>query len=319
MLLGSKKKLDVVTIGGATRDMMFYSGEGELINTSDITKQKLLAFEYGAKIMVDKLNYSFGGGAANVAVSFAGLGLKVAPVCRVAQDEIGQAILQNFKNRSVDYSLLSIDLKEHSGFSVVLTVKNAAHEHILFTYRGANDLLSVDDLRLSKVDVKWFYVSSLPEVGWEKVMHKVVEQKKPIAWNPGSHQLKNIEQVKAFLPNISLFVVNHDEALFFKKLKDIKGLLKTIQDFGPKIVVITDGSKGAYAYDGKKYYYIKAQAVKAVDTVGVGDAFASAFTAALIYGKNIKQALRWGMKNSASCITQIGAQNGLLTLKRIEK
>ncbi|KKT83646.1 MAG: Carbohydrate kinase PfkB, partial [candidate division WWE3 bacterium GW2011_GWC2_44_9] len=49
----------------------------------DLTKQKLLAFEYGAKIMADKIYYTFGGGGANSAVSFANLGLKTAMVAKV--------------------------------------------------------------------------------------------------------------------------------------------------------------------------------------------------------------------------------------------
>jgi sugar/nucleoside kinase (ribokinase family) len=125
--------------------------------------------------------------------------------------------------------------------------------------------------------------------------------------------------MKKFLPRVKVLSLNRDEALEFRKLKDIKGLIKYIQRLGPKIVVITDGDKGAYAYDGSKYYFIKAKPVKALDTVGVGDAFGSALTSALIYGKDIKSALAWGIKNSASCVSKVGAQNGLLTKKQIER
>ena len=111
--------------------------------------------------------------------------------------------------------------------------------------------------------------------------------------------------------------MNRDEALEFKKLKDIKGLLQYIFELGPKLVVITDGANGAYAYDGKKYYFMKAKTTKVVNTLGVGDAFGSALTSALIYDKNIKEALEWGIKNSASVVSHIGAQAGLLTKAKI--
>jgi len=46
-------------------------------NKQDILRQKLLAFEYGAKINSEKVVHGFGGGAANTAVSFASLGLSL--------------------------------------------------------------------------------------------------------------------------------------------------------------------------------------------------------------------------------------------------
>jgi len=112
-------------------------------------------------------------------------------------------------------------------------------------------------------------------------------------------------------------IVNHDEAMEFRKLKEIKGLLAYLLSLGPKLIVITDGDKGAYAYNGKAYHFMKAKSTKVVNTLGVGDAFGSGLTSALIYGKSLKEALRWGIVNSASVVSEIGAQKGLLTNKKI--
>ncbi|MBI5765820.1 carbohydrate kinase family protein [Candidatus Falkowbacteria bacterium] len=359
----TKKQFDVITIGGATRDIMFYSGDGRLITTNNITWQKFLAFEYGAKITADKLYFSFGGGAANTAVTFSKLGLKTAVICRLGNDDNGREILKNFKNQGIDTSFIKINKKETTGFSVILAVRGESHEHVVFGYRGANNSLNGADLPLSLppplsvlggakscassdltafafasrlrslppvasrppraggeiIETNWFYVSSLPKDTWEEIMKKLIATGKNIIWNPGGYQLKQPSKLKNYLPKIKLFILNHDEALEFKKLKDIRGLLRYIKGLGPQIAVITDGAKGAYVYDGKKYYYMKAMASKSVDTVGVGDAFSAAFTGALIYGKNIKTALAWGIKNSASVVSKIGAQNGILNKRQIVK
>lgn len=311
------RKYNVVTIGGATRDIMFYSGEGELVSTGNLTKQKLLAFEYGAKILADKLYFTFGGGATNTAVSFSRLGLKTAVICRVGSDENGHEIVKNLKAKKVDASSVKIDSKTTTSFSMILTINNAAKEHILFAYRGASDDLSVKDLNLSKIKTDWFYIPSLPKKGWEDVMKNVIRQKSNIVWNPGSQQLAHISKIKRFLPKVKLLILNRDEALEFKKLKNIKSLMKYIYGLGPEIITVTDGENGAYVYDGNKYYFMKARSKKNVDTVGVGDAFASAFTSALIYNKNIKTALKWGINNSASVVGRVGAQNGLLSRRQI--
>jgi ribokinase len=314
-----KKKFDIITVGGATRDFMFYSGEGELISTGNLTKQKLLAFEYGAKITADKMYVTYGGGATNTATSFSKLGLKTAVVTRIGKDEEGKNILANLSSRKVDTSLVKIDKKESSAFSMVLTVNKSSKEHIVFTHRGASDQLSATDLPLKKVNANWFYISSLPKLGWDKVIDSIISTEANIAWNPGSRQLNRISRLKKYLPKVKILVLNRDEASEFKKLKNIKGLIKHIFDLGPEIVVITDGSKGAYVYDGSKYYFMKPVKHTNKDTVGVGDAFASAFTAAIFYGKSIKTALKWGITNAGSVVGKVGAQNGQLSKRQINK
>ncbi|MCL5795729.1 MAG: carbohydrate kinase family protein [Patescibacteria group bacterium] len=317
MLKRNPKKFDIVSIGGATGDFIFYSGDGELISTGDLTKQKLLAFEYGAKILADKLYKTYGGGAANAAVAFAHLGLKAGIIAKVGQDEEGQKVIVNFKKHHVDTSLIKQDKNKTTAFSMILTTQRAGREHIVFAYRGASDALSGEDLSLGSIKTDWLYVSSLPKNHWTEIMDKVVKSGAKVVWNPGGAQLHQITRMKKYLPKVKLLVLNRDEAWEFKKLKNLKCLIKYIHSLGPELVVITEGAVGAYVYDGKKYYFMKALRRQAVNTVGVGDAFSSAFTSALIYGKNIKTALKWGTANSASVVVKIGAQNGLLSRKSI--
>lgn len=318
-MIKPSKKFNIISVGGATRDILFYSQEGELISTGNMTKQKLLAFEYGAKIMADKLYFTFGGGATNSAVSFSRLGLKAAVICRLGHDDNGRAALKNLTDSGVATGLVKVDAKAATGFSMILTVNNEAKEHVAFLHRGANNNLSVADLPLDRLSADWFYVTSLPPNGWDKIMSALTKSKKHLVWNPGRYQLAEISKMKQFLPAVKVFIVNHDEALEFKKLKDIKGLLSYFKTLGPELVVITDGAKGAYVYDGKKYYFMKAKTSRPVNTLGVGDAFGSGFTAALVCDKNIKEALRWGINNSASVVAKIGAQAGLLNRRQIAR
>jgi len=318
-MLKKPKKYDVVSVGGATMDILFFSKEGELISTGNLTKQKLLAFEYGAKIPADRVFFTYGGGAANSAVTFSRLGLKAAAICRVGNDDNGRGALENLKRNGVDTSGVKVDPKMTTAFSVILTINNEAKEHIAFVHRGANSQFSAKDLSLENIAADWYYVTSLPKIGWEEIIAKIIRTKKNLVWNPGNEQLNQIEKLKKFLPTVKVFMVNHNEALEFRKLKDIKGLITYIKKLGPQIVVLTDGRNGAYIFDGKKYYFMKARSIKTVNTLGVGDAFGSALTAALIHGKNIKQALEWGIKNSAAVVSEIGAQKGILTRRQIEK
>ena len=97
--------------------------------------------------------------------------------------------------------------------------------------------------------------------------------------------------------------------------------MKIIFSYGPKIVVITNGKYGAYAYDGQKQYYQKViQEKRRVDTTGVGDAFGSTLVAGLeLFKGDIKKAMLLSAHNTAAVIGQQGAQNGSLSRREILK
>ena len=96
-------------------------------------------------------------------------------------------------------------------------------------------------------------------------------------------------------------------------------MLKTLKIQEYQVVVITDGGKGAYAYDGNKFYYCPTFPSPVISTLGAGDAFASTFCAAL--GRtnlDIGCSLMYASVNSASVVSRFGATEGFLTFEEIE-
>ena len=86
---------------------------------------------------------------------------------------------------------------------------------------------------------------------------------------------------------------------------------------GPKTVVLTDGRKGAYSYGWGGYLYITEFPGPRLEATGAGDAFTTAYVAALAYNLSHTEALRWGPVNAGSVVQQIGPQAGLLTKEQI--
>jgi len=326
-------RYDVITIGGAVEDINFYTSEGILLdNKKDVLRQKLLAFEYGAKIKIDKSYATFGGGAANTAVNFSRLGFKVAALIAVGKDERGKRILKNLKKQKVKIDLAQTVKNIESGFSFVLIGPD--DEHIVFSDRAANSelIISQSEIRSLK-NTKWVYIASLSGKWPELLKNIFLVPKLKIAWNPGHIQLNSgVKKIGAFLKKTSVLCLNKDEAIelaassskYRRKgntfLNKNRNLLVALKSMGPAIVVITSGKQGADAYDGNKFYH---QAIlkekRRVDTTGVGDAFGSSFAAGLeLYDGDIRLAMKLGVKNTASVIGQQGAQNGLLSKKFIK-
>ncbi len=325
-------KYDMITVGGATEDITFYTDEGVLINNKkDLTRQKLLAFEYGAKIKIDKSFFGFGGGAANAAVAFARLGFKSACLSALGDDERGRKILDNFKKQGVATELAQKIKNKETGFSFLLVGRD--NEHICFSNRGANDELRImnHELRIME-NARWIYLTSLSGA-WKPNLEKIFSVKSAkIAWNPGHRQIiTGVGVLGKYLKQTACLILNKDEALEIvmsdKKYKKVgvkflnnqKNLLAALTSFGPKIAVITNGRKGADAiFEGRHYHQPIVKEKQRVDTTGVGDAFGSSFIAGLeLYQGDIKKALLLAARNSAAEVSQQGAQNGLLSKKQL--
>jgi len=329
------KIYDIITIGGATRDIMFYTGEGLVVPNpkKELTRQELVCFEYGAKISIKESFFTLGGGGNNAAVSFSRLGLKTAAVLALGDDDNGKAVVENLKKNKVETKFIQIIKNQKTGFSFILTL-GRSRERTIFLYRGANDKLRISKDELRNLKTKWIYVSSLSGDNWQEILSKV-QGKGKLAWNPGGRQIKAGKRGLAnFASLLEVFIVNKDEAIelvlsdpsYRKRKADFlnqpKNLLLILKEWGPKIVIVTDGRKGAYVYDGKRVYFSPAASIekKVVDRTGVGDAFGSSFVAGLmIYNGVIEKALKLAIINSASVTTEIGAQNGLLTRGEAER
>lgn len=327
-------KYDFVTVGGSTEDITLYTSDGLLIdNKEDIQMQKLLAFEYGAKLKIEKSRSTFGGGASNAAVNFAGLGFEVAAMVAVGNDIRGTAVIENFKNRGVDIRLVQRIRSHETGFTFFIVCQDS--EHVGFSHRAANQKFKIGVKEMKALrDTKWIYLTSLSGE-WKAILEKVfsVEGAK-VAWNPGGRQIESgLKSIGRFLKNTNVLQLNKDEAIslvmsdpeYAEKsndfLNDTHNLLKVLKKWGPEIILITEGKEGSRAYDGNNFYHQNILAEKKrVDTTGVGDCFGSTFVAALDQAEgDIQKALMLGARNTASVIGRQGAQNGLLTKKQLFK
>jgi sugar/nucleoside kinase (ribokinase family) len=316
------KKFNVISIGSCVRDIIFYTDKAEFIKNpkNDPTKIYLLGFEYGAKIKSDEVYYSFGGGAANTAINFAGLGLKVGVIAALGNDGFGAEIKSRLKNKKVNTELLQIKKNNHTGLSF-LVVDKKSNEHFILVSYGANNTLEFN----KSINTDWYYVSSLGGKNWSAIMDKIVKTKKKIAWNPGATQLQaGYGKLKKYFSKIEVLILNKDEAielcLSAKKKGTIAKMLKIIHQWGPKKIVITDGEKGAYVYDGKKIYFDRPHHKKPKDTTGAGDCFGSTFITGLIKTKgDIIKSMRLAIRNTTSLVFTPGAQEGLLNWKQLNK
>ena len=323
---------NVLTIGGAARDIIFATDKGRIISTpQNLTEQKLLAFEYGAKIKSDQVYFSSGGGACNAAASLSRLGIKTAVLLRIGDDQNGTEIKNNLLREKVEVKFIQEDKKTGTSVSFIVVDKESG-DRVIFNWRGANKKLKVESRELEALKPKWIYLTSLSG-DWEKSLAKinsfVKKNKIKLAFNPGSAQIKaGRKKLLEILRSTEILLLNRDEAIELalsckkqknKNFNDPASLIKIIREWGPKIVIVTQGLSGAWVGDKENIYYARATSKKRIDTTGAGDAFGSGFFGGFILsGENIKESLKYAIINSGNVVKHYGAQEGLLTLAKIK-
>ncbi len=150
----------------------------------------------------------------------------------------------------------------------------------------------------------------------KKLVEFAVKNKINIAYNPSSYLCKKGETyIENILQETDLLVLNKEEATYLVGKKNQEETLKKILKLGPKLAVVTDGKNKMYATDGIESYSLEPIKTEVVETTGAGDAFASAFLAGIMKKGDIEFALKLGIVNSGSVISDYGTQGKLLTYK----
>lgn len=91
-----------------------------------------------------------------------------------------------------------------------------------------------------------------------------------------------------------------------------------LRERGPETVVITLGERGAVAVDGATRVHVPAFEVRAIDTVGAGDAFCAALAVRLGEGAELAAAVRSACAAGAVASTRAGAEPSMPSRAEIE-
>ncbi|MCI0532938.1 carbohydrate kinase family protein [bacterium] len=259
------------------------------------------------------------GNSPNAAVSAARLGLRAALVTNLGSDGYGKEDIETLKKNSVDTRFVRV----HEG--------KPSNYHFVLWYRAERTILiKHEEYEYALPDIgnpRWLYFSSVGEnsLPYHHEIAKYLAEHPSIklAFQPGTFQIKlGYEQLKDLYAVTELFFCNVEEArlILGSSEENPAKLARDMRNRGPKITVITDGPKGAYAYDGTDAWYmpIYPDPAPPFERTGAGDAFASTFTASLALGKSVAESLKIAPVNSMSVVQKIGAQAGLLSMPEIE-
>jgi 2-dehydro-3-deoxygluconokinase len=302
-------KYDITAIGSAVMDVFLKSAEfkpGEPLPV-------------GGKLEVEELYLTTGGGGTNTATGFARLGLKTACIARFGDDLFGKFVEQELEKESFNKDYLMVRLGDKTDYSTIIVYPDGSR--VILVHRGKTRLDEAGFPWQILDETRWLYIASLE--GNVDLLTQVVAKAKErgvkVALNPGSRELEEHDKLLSLFPKIEALILNLEEASLFTGEKEEKQVFAKISQLGPKIMVVTNGRKGAHLFSQGRHLFSEVFKTQTFDELGAGDAFSSGFVAGLVKGFSLEESLKLGMANGASVVTKIGAKTALLREDEIQE
>ncbi|MEK6901204.1 MAG: carbohydrate kinase family protein, partial [Nanoarchaeota archaeon] len=260
---------DLISIGDVTEDVFIQVDHAATLSC-DARHNRVchLEFPFGTKVGIKRVDKLLGGNAGNMAIGSSRLGLRSALYAEVGTDSQGELIYRSLKDNNVSTTYFFRNKKEKTNYSVVLYFND--DRTILVHHEKRHYRVP------SLVPSRWVDLPSMAE-GNQKIfpslLRYLARTKAQLGFNPGTFQLSlGLSKLKPVLQRCTFLCVNKEEAqkLLATKSTDVRFLLRKLCETGPELIVITDGEKGTYCYDGKRYLYCPIYDVPCLERTGAG-------------------------------------------------
>jgi ribokinase len=276
----------------------------------------------GETVLGGTLATDAGGKGANQAAAARRLGADVRMIGCVGDDDAGRRLCDGLAALGVGVEGIAAVAGVATGTALIMVDTEGRNQ--IGVAPGANASLTPEMLASREEDVRWAQVvlcqleTPLPAVRWALSTarrHGVVTMLNPAPAVPLPDDLLRL---------VDYLTPNEGEAAA------LAGMAATGPDAaaeaarrlcarGVKQVIVTIGSQGALACDGKQALHFPAFPVTVVDTTGAGDAFNGGLATGLAAGGSLEQAIPLAGAAAALACTRPGAQSSLPARKDVER
>jgi 2-dehydro-3-deoxygluconokinase len=270
----------------------------------------------------ESVGLDIAGAESNVAMYLADHGIDARWVSRLGDDAFGRRVLHRVRAAGVDVSGVRTDPVRPTGLLFKDPAENGSTRVSYYRRGSAAAAMGprvLDEEAMRTADV-WHFTGITPalsatcrdlvEAALGPTRGSVTDSGpavsfdvnyRPAVWGeaPGG-PLRLLAQAA----DIVFVGLDEAQALWGDDVRepgDVRALLPL-----PRIVVVKDGARAATAFSGESRTCVPALAVRVVEPVGAGDAFAAGFLAGLLRGESAERCLRAGHVTAASALSVTG-------------
>lgn len=269
------------------------------INPDLILRGEDVIPEFGqAEKLIEDARLTIGSSSVIMACGAARLGLRVAFVGLVGDDEFGRFMLGAMQARGLDTSACMVDPAVATGMSVILS---RPADRAILTFPGTMPLLRIEQIDAALLaGARHIHVGSyflldalrpdLPAL-FARAQAQGVTTSLDTNWDPAGTWA-----VADLLPHVDIFFPNENEVLYLGGEEAFAPALEALARQVPTLAV-KRGAQGGLARRGATAVTAAALPVDVVDTTGAGDSFDAGF----LYGHLNDYALADALALACAC------------------
>jgi len=261
-----------------------------------------------------------GGKGFNQAVAARRFGADISITGRVGDDEFGRRFLAALDAEGIDRRAVAVDPAAGTGVASIVVASDG--ENAIIQAPRANRGLTPGDVTMIEFDAG----TAVAMLQLETSMPAAIAFARR-ARAAGATTLLNPAPAAsvpdALLQLANIVVPNLIEA---RTLTDMRGdgidaafaMADVLLRRGPRVVAVTLGREGAVVVDGATRVHVPAFEVRAVDTVGAGDAFCAALAVGIAERASLTDAVRFACAAGALATMRHGAEPSLPRRSEVE-
>lgn len=276
-----------------------------------------------------------GGSPANIAIGSAKLGLKSGFIGKLSDDQHGRFIRGYMEKAGIDVSGMVIDTEGHKTGLAFTEIKSPEECSILMYRDDVADLyLRADEVREDYIKQAGMLIVSgtalAKSPSREAVLKAVRLAKKndvkvvfeldyrPYTWT-------SAEETSVYYSLVAqqsdIVIGTRDEYDMMENAEGGSNEQTTAYLFShsAQTVVIKHGVEGSYAYTREgAAFRARAYKTNVLKTFGAGDSYASAFLYALVTGKDLETALKYGSASASIVVSRHSSSDAMPGVEEIE-
>jgi sugar/nucleoside kinase (ribokinase family) len=315
--------LDLVAIGSPLLDVLEVTTD-EVLQRVGLVKGSMtlidLARATAVQAVMGNPRRVSGGSVANTAAGLAVLGGRAGYVGAVADDEVGQAYVEDLRAAGVAYEPTYSESVGGdalgTGRCIVLITEDA--ERTMGTYLGAASSLTPAGVPTSVVGrasivllegYLWDVAAAKEAMRHAAATAHAANGSVALSLSdPFCVERHQREYLDLLLDDIDILLGNEEEITMLFGANSMSGALEAAEETG-LLVVMTRGAEGAIVLTARGPETVAAAPVdRVVDTTGAGDLFASGFLYGLTHGMGPVDSTRLGGLCAAEVISHTGAR-----------
>lgn len=256
------------------------------------------------------------GGAANVAMNLASLGVTCKLIGVVGDDDNSAALKAILDNNGIDHQLLNVDLP-----TITKTRFMSQHQQLLRVDNEVTPMHSEALLEVAKAESADFDVVILSDYGkgalgeCQDLLKLFKAQGKKVLVDPKGNDYTKYHGAYLITPNMSEFSLVAGNASCESDLEDkAKALMQTLD---LSALLLTRSEEGMSLFTDSEHYYHPAQAKEVYDVTGAGDTVIATMAGSIAAGSDIDSAAE--LANIAASIVVGKLGTATVTRRELDK